>query len=515
MRLDQAFSDSFTRFPDSPAIIEGNRACTYSQLHARVERLAGALASRGVSSGGHVVYVSANSAVFAELTLACSRIGAVCEIHNIRLSDQTLLELIARSGASLAVLSADAWDRLGPHLPSSGSIETTVVFGHEEDLLDDAIPYEEFLEGAPAPPNQKPADDEDPVLMMFTSGTTGTPKGVLFSHRAIANRIAIDVESMGFSSGDSMLFVLPFFHTTCMSVFAVLSAGGTAVIGNSSDPRSIMETVNRYGITRIGLVPYHMRSLCSYVEEHGLTADTLELIIYGAEPASPDLIERCRDLLGCKLLQGYGMTEMASTVTILTPEDHEKRELLSMVGRPVPRTQVRIVNDEGLPCREGVVGEIQVKSPCAMSGYWKNAAASQEVMQDGWCSTQDMGYVDSDGYLTLSGRKNDLVVSGGENVYPSEVASCIESMGSFIADVAVTGVPDERWGESLAAFVVLEPGASVTEQDIQDYCTLQLGGFKKPRRVIFVDDLKRLVSGKVPKERLDELIALLKEDSPD
>ena len=263
MRLDQAFSDSFTRFPDSPAIIEGNRACTYSQLHARVERLAGALASRGVSSGDHVVYVSANSAVFAELTLACSRIGAVCEIHNIRLSDQTLLELIARSGASLAVLSADAWDRLGPHLPSSGSIETTVVFGHEEDLLDDAIPYEEFLEGAPAPPNQKPADDEDPVLMMFTSGTTGTPKGVLFSHRAIANRIAIDVESMGFSSGDSMLFVLPFFHTTCMSVFAVLSAGGTAVIGNSSDPRSIMETVNRYGITRIGLVPYHMRSLCS------------------------------------------------------------------------------------------------------------------------------------------------------------------------------------------------------------------------------------------------------------
>lgn len=355
MRLDQAFSDSFTRFPDSPAIIEGNRACTYSQLHARVERLAGALASRGVSSGGHVVYVSANSAVFAELTLACSRIGAVCEIHNIRLSDQTLLELIARSGASLAVLSADAWDRLGPHLPSSGSIETTVVFGYEEDLLDDAIPYEEFLEGAPAPPNQKPADDEDPVLMMFTSGTTGTPKGVLFSHRAIANRIAIDVESMGFSSGDSMLFVLPFFHTTCMSVFAVLSAGGTAVIGNSSDPRSIMETVNRYGITRIGLVPYHMRSLCSYVEEHGLTADTLELIIYGAEPASPDLIERCRDLLGCKLLQGYGMTEMASTVTILTPEDHEKRELLSTVGRPVPRTQVRIVNDEGvaLPGRSG------------------------------------------------------------------------------------------------------------------------------------------------------------------
>lgn len=150
-----------------------------------------------------------------------------------------------------------------------------------------------------------------------------------------------------------------------------------------------------------------------------------------------------------------------------------------------------------------------------MSGYWKNAAASQEVMQDGWCSTQDMGYVDSDGYLALSGRKNDLVVSGGENVYPSEVASCIESMGSFIADVAVTGVPDELWGESLAAFVVLEPGASVTEQDIQDYCTLQLGGFKKPRRVIFVDDLKRLVSGKVPKERLDELIALLKEDSPD
>lgn len=515
MRLDQAFSDSFRRFPDSLAIVEGNRACTYSQLHARVEKLAGALLSNGVGHGDHVIYISANSAVFVELTLACSRIGAVCEIHNIRLSDQALLELVARSGAPVAVLSVNAWGRLGSRLSLNNLIRTIIVCDCEENLPSRVIPYERLLEEASAPPDQESTDDADPMLMMFTSGTTGAPKGVLFSHSAIVNRIAIDVESMKFSSRDSMLFVLPFFHTTCMSVFAVLSSGGVAVIGGSSNPRSIIENTNRHGITRIGLVPYHMRSLCSYVEEHGLTADTLELIIYGAEPASPDLIERCRNLLGCKLLQGYGMTETASTVTVLTPEDHEKRELLSTVGRPVPNTQIRIVDDEGMPCPEGVVGEIQVTSPCVMSGYWKNAAATQEVLQDGWCSTQDMGFLDSGGYLTLSGRKNDLVVSGGENVYPAEVASCIESMGPFIADVTVTGVPDERWGESLVAFVVPEPGASVTEQDIQDHCTLKLGGFKKPRRIVFVDDLKRLASGKVPKERLNELIALLKESCPD
>lgn len=515
MRLDQAFSDSFKCFPNSLAVVEGDRTYTYSQLHDRVEKLADALSAHGVGHGDHVIYISANSAVFVELTLACSRIGAVCEIHNIRLSDQALLGLIEHSGATVAVLSADAWKRLGSRLPSDSSIETAIVFGCEESLPGNVIPYKRLLAEASMPPDQDAVDDEDPVLMMFTSGTTGTPKGVLFSHRAIISRIAIDVESMRFSSGDSMLFVLPFFHTTCMSVYAALAVGGTVVIGSSSDSRSIVETTNRYGITRIGLVPYHMRSLCSYVEEHGLTAETLDLIIYGAEPASPDLIERCRDLLGCKLLQGYGMTETASTVTILTPEDHEKRQLLSTVGKPVPNTQIRIVDNAGEICQEGTVGEIQVKNPCVMSGYWKNDIATQEVLQDGWCSTQDMGYLDSDGYLTLAGRKNDLVVSGGENVFPAEVASCIESMGPFISDVTVTGVPDERWGESLAAFVVLEPGAPITEQDIQDHCTLKLGGFKKPRQVVFVDDLKRLASGKVPKERLDELIALLKESCTD
>lgn len=511
MRLDQAFIDSFTRFPDSPAVVEGSCTYSYSQLRTRVERLAAALLANDVGKGDHVVYISANSAVFVELTLACSRIGAVCEIHNVRLSDQTLLELAEHTDASVAVLSVDAWERLGARLISNSPIETIIVFGCTNALPTGAIPYEELLRCSRPLPDQEPANDEDPVLMMFTSGTTGTPKGVLFSHRAIVNRIAIDMESMRFSSRDSMLFVLPFFHTTCMSVFAALAAGGTVVIGSSSSPRSIIETTNRLGITRVGLVPYHMRSLCSYVEEHGLAAETLELIIYGAEPASPDLIERCRNLLGCKLLQGYGMTETASTVTILTPEEHEKRWLLTSVGRPVPNTQIRIVNDEGVPCPVGVMGEIQVKSPCIMSGYWKNEAATQKVMKNGWCSTQDMGYLDADGYLTLSGRKNDLVVSGGENVYPAEVASCIESMGAFIDDVTVTGVPDDRWGESLVAFVVPEPGASVTEQEVQDYCALKLGSFKKPRQVVFVDDLKRLASGKVPKERLEELIALLKE----
>ena len=340
---------------------------------------------------------------------------------------------------------------------------------------------------------------EDPVFMLYTSGTTGLPKGVVFSQEAMVNRAQADVEGMRFSRDDIMLFVLPFYHVTCVSVFAVLLVGAQMVIGQSNKAPDIVSYVNRYGVTRVGLVPYHMRTLAAYVEAEHVTVDTLKLVIYGAEPAGPALLSRCRALLECDFLQGYGMTETASSVTVLLPEHHKDPRLLETAGVPLPGVEIRIVDEEGRVCPPGTSGEVVVKTNTLMLGYWNDLDQTARVVKDGWYYTEDIGFVDEDGFLTLVDRKNNLVITGGENVYPLEVSRCIASLGACIADVAVTGVPDERWGESLVAFVVRAPGAAVTEEDIVAHCADELGHYKKPKRVVFVDDLQRKSSARCPK----------------
>ena len=220
------------------------------------------------------------------------------------------------------------------------------------------------------------------------------------------------------------------------------------------------------------------------VETEHVTVDTLKLVIYGAEPAGPALLSRCRALLECDFLQGYGMTETASSVTVLLPEHHKDPRLLETAGVPLPGVEIRIVDEEGRVCPPGTSGEVVVKTNTLMLGYWNDLDQTARVVKDGWYYTEDIGFVDEDGFLTLVDRKNNLVITGGENVYPLEVSRCIASLGACIADVAVTGVPDERWGESLVAFVVRAPGAAVTEEDIVAHCADELGHYKKPKRVV-------------------------------
>lgn len=294
-----------------------------------------------------------------------------------------------------------------------------------------------------------------------------------------------------------------------MSVFAALSVGAQMVIGLSSKPEDIAEEVKAHGVTRVGLLPYHMRQLASFAERVGVRLPTLRLIIYGAEPADVSLVERCQRLFDCDFLCGYGMTETASTVTVLSPQHHKNVRLLSTVGTPVAGAQIRVVDECDAVCPPNVSGEVLVKCDTLMIGYDGNEEATARVVEDGWYRTQDIGFLNDDGFLTLVDRKDNMVITGGENVYPSEVARCIESLSESVEDVAVMGLPDERWGESLAAFVVLAEGSTLTADCIKKHCAERLGGFKKPRHVVFVNDLGRKAAGKIPKERLAELMDLL------
>lgn len=349
--------------------------------------------------------------------------------------------------------------------------------------------------------------------MFYTSGTTGIPKGVVFSHAAMMSRVRCDAGAMRFAEDDVMLFVLPFFHITCVSAFVVLHVGATMVVSASSKASSVVELIERHRVTRVGLVPFHLRAMAAHLEREGGALDSLKLVIYGAEPIEEGLLDRCKRLLGCDFLQGYGMTETASSVTLLLPEHHGDPRLRKTVGKPAPGMQVKVVDERGDACAAGVPGDVLVRTDTLMLGYWRDEERTGSAVRDGWYHTEDVGFLDENGFLTLVDRKKNLIITGGENVYPQEVCRCILELSDDVEDAVVCGVPDERWGESIAAFIVRRAGSPVTECDIVDHCAARLGRMKKPRYVAFTDNLDRSASGKVPRARIDELVGLLRATS--
>lgn len=507
--LVSLLDESARAYPDQTALCFRDREFTYREMHRRVDALAGALAGLGVGKGGFAAVVSANSNVTVEVLFACARLGAVCERYNVRLSPRVIAQLLARSEARVAFVSAALRPALAEALVGIGRTLMIVDVDGGAGAECGGVPrYEELLASADPVPSTGDVDDGDPAMLLYTSGTTGLPRGVLLSHGALLRRTAIDIEGMRFSHDDILLCELPLFHVTFVSTLATLALGARLVIADSHKPADIAADIVRTGATRTALVPCLMRGLADYVAREGIELDTLELVIYGGEPVEPELLEHCRRLLPCGFLQGYGMTETTAAITMLLPEHHEHPRLLPTVGKAVPGMEIRIVDDEGRACAAGVPGEVLVRTDTLMLGYYRDPARTAEAVQDGWYRTGDIGFLDAEGFLTLVDRKNNLVISGGENVYPLEVSRCIKALAGVV-DAVVAGVPDKRWGESLAAFVVRAEGSRISEADIVAHCARELGGYKKPHAVRFVDDLGRSASGKVSREQLEELKGLL------
>lgn len=490
--------------PDKVAICFKDRSFTFRDVKDRVDRLAGALADRGTERYGHVAVITSNSSACVEIIFACARLGAVCELYNTRLSALSIVELLQRSDADIVFLSRIMYDILIDHLEDVGRPLALVLLddaADEDGLLD----YESMVSEACARTAAVETSASDAAIMLYTSGTTGVPRGVLLSHEALLARIEIDTKEMWFTPDDVSLSVLPLFHVTCVTAFVALANGARLVIADSHKPEDVAAMIREHGVTRVGLVPFLLRALVDYVERESIDIDTLRLIVYGGEPIGLDLLTRCQRLLKCDFLQGYGMTETASAITMLLPEHHEHPRYLSTVGRVVPGMELKVVDREGETCPAGIAGEVLVKTKTLMLGYYRDPERTNDVIKDGWYCTGDIGILSEDGFLTLVDRKNNLVITGGENVYPLEVGRCIEAMGDDIVDVAVVGIPDAVWGETLAAFVVRKEGSSVSESDIVAHCAHRLGGYKKPHKVLFVPSLDRNASGKIPKGYLEKL----------
>jgi len=514
MLLTDILDNSVRKHPDKCAIRYGSASYSYSQLAERVEALAQALAARGVGKGDHIALVCANSNAYIEALFACARLGAVSVHFNLRLSPQVIMQMLERDDFKMVFCSCSRTDIFALLQERLGS--DTVLVAVDAENVAGALCYEQLLQSGtaggpvgadairPPLPSVQPSDT---ACMLFTSGTTGLPRGVLHSHQGVTLQVMRLAVECRVGHDETVLCVLPLFHTIMVSALQALYVGAELVIGNSTRPADLAELIAAHQVTRVTLVPYLMRRLACYVDANQLSLDSLQSITYGAEPMTPELMAYCQQQLGCEFYEGYGMTETFASVTMLTPEQHCDLRNLTTVGKPVLGVQLKLIDQAGAEAAVGRPGEILVKTDALMQGYWRDEEQTRQAIQDGWYHTGDIGSIDAQGFLRLLDRKQNMVISGGENIYPLEVSRCIRQMSDDVEDTEVFGVPDADWGEALVAAVVLKPGSQLSAQDIIDYSGRNLACYKKPKHVCFVKEIPRSETGKTMLDTLKQQVA--------
>ena len=491
--------------PDAPMLSEGDRTLSWGDLYRRARRVSRALASEGVVTGDRVVFLQRNSIEYFEVFFACALMGAVPVAVNWRLAPVEMADIIEDSGAPVAFFGADYADAVKDIAPRTADVRAWVPLDGLDAWLD------AHAEEDPPDPGFEPGPD-DVVTQLYTSGTTGLPKGVMIAARNLS-AILSEADKVFVIDADTVSMVaMPLFHIGGTGwALAGMSRGGHSVIVRDIDPASVLALIERHRITETFVVPAVLMFLLATPELATTDVSSLRTVFYGAAPISEDVLVRSIAALGCDFAQVYGLTETTGAITSLLPGDHDpdgpRARLLQSAGRPFDHVQLRIVDpDTGAELPVGKVGEVWTRSDQNMLGYWNKPDATDAVLSDdGWFRTGDAGWVDAEGYLLLHDRIKDMIVTGGENVYPAEVENALNAHPA-VADAAVIGVPDDKWGETVKAIVVRAPGAAgdddALEADIIASTRERLAHYKCPTSVAFVDVLPRNPSGKILKREL-------------
>jgi long-chain acyl-CoA synthetase len=471
------------RHGDIDAIRENGRRITYAELDAASTELANGLISVGVQRGDRVAILDKNSAAYIELLFALAKMGAVAAPVNWRLVPREVQQIVGDAGARLLVV--------GEELRSSADGVAARVLGFDE------LPRV----AGPDPHGDGPSDV---VWQLCTSGTTGVPKGAMLTSANLFSCVAgISIEAPEMHEGSRCLVAMPLYHIGgCGWAVACMWAGGTLVVVREIVPAELLKTIVDERVEIAFLVPAVLLFLTQVPGVETVDFGAMRRIFYGASPITPELLTRCIELFGCQFTQIYGLTETTGAVTSLRHEDHIGDRLLSC-GRPNLGVDVRILAPDGTELGAGDVGELVVRTEQNMAGYYGRIQETAEVLDDGWFHTGDACSMDADGYLYIRDRVKDMIVSGGENVYPVEVEAVVAEHPD-IADVAVIGVPDHRWGETVKAIVVRKPGSSLTAEELIDFCRDRLAGYKRPTSVDFLESIPRNPTGKVLKRMLRE-----------
>ena len=484
----------------SPAVTFGEHTITYRELDTRSSQAANALHSVGVRRGDRVAILSKNSPAFYELVFACSKIGAIMTGLNWRLAPPEI-EAIVADAAPAVILVADEQRPLLTEAASAFPTLRTVISLDTE--------YEPWIAAYSTDDPMVPGSPDDVVLLLYTSGTTGVPKGVELTNTnmSYSRLLAFDVWHFGPQSVN--LVGMPMFHIGGIGYgMSAVIAGGHTILMRDNDAPSIISAIARHRVTHAFFVPAVIQSIVSAPEIEHVDVSSLMLINYGAAPISEAVLTRAIAVLGCEFTQSYGMTETAGTIVSLPPSDHQPNDpdrvaLLRSCGKALPFVEIGLFDPTtGQQVPTGQVGEIWVRSEMVMRGYRNNPTETATAVVNGeWLRTGDAAYANAEGYLFLFDRYKDMIVSGGENIYPAEVENALYDHPS-IAEVAVIGIPHERWGESPNAVVVLRPGAELTAEALIEFARQRLARYKCPTTVTFIDALPRNASGKILKKDL-------------
>lgn len=495
----QIIDRSVAEYPDRTAIVCGATRLTYRELEERSSRFALALERDGVRPGDPVAVISRNCAEFLVAELAILKLGAVVVKINWRFSPDEIQYLLQLNQIRHAVAQYERKDWA----------HTVWERNHDEIRFylinpdhDGRSPFDKAIDSIPSAQGFTPraVELDAPAFRAHTSGTTGKPKCVLHTHGRMLDELRSCLSVLAFAPGEVYQIISQLFHISSMGAYLTLASGGTLVLMSRFEPTEYLESLERERVTGIGVIPVVLKRLLEHPDLGRYDLSSLKFLNYSTCPMSPALLDEAMRKLSCRFYQPYGMTEMASILTVLSPEDHSSdggRHLPS-VGRPIPGAQVRIEAADGSPCPPGQTGEIVARGPGQMLGYYRaDPELNASVLRDGWYHTGDVGWLDEDGFLYVSGRKDDMIISGGENIYPKEIVDVIMELTGDVAEAAVYGMPDDEWGERVKASVVLLPGSALTPERLRAYCLASMPRYKVPKEIEFLPELPKNSTGKV------------------
>jgi acyl-CoA synthetase (AMP-forming)/AMP-acid ligase II len=488
--------------PDRIALTFEGRGTTFADLDRRASRVANGLRADGLEPGARIALLDKNSDAFFEILFGAAKAGMVLVAVNWRLAPPEVAYVVNDARAEILFVGRDFFRLVEKIRDELTTVQTVVALDAEHASWE---PYAAWRDRRPEADPGLPLDPDDTAIQMYTSGTTGHPKGAELTHANLLALLPAATRELGtWDDADVSLVAMPLFHIAGSGWALVgLYAGARNVVLREVAPAEILRAIPAERVTKALFVPAVMLFLLQTPGSETTDFASLRLIVYGASPIPLDLLRRALQVFRCDFAQVYGLTETTGAVTYLGPEEHqlEGAPRMRSCGRPLPTAEIRVVDPEGRDCPPGEVGEIVVRSRQVMKGYWRRPRETAGAIRDGWFHSGDAGYFDEDGYLYVHDRLKDMIVSGGENVYPAEVESALFGHPA-VADVAVIGVPDDRWGEAVMALVVRKPGTAVTAEALVAHARLHIAGYKVPKSVAFVDALPRNPTGKLLKREL-------------
>jgi fatty-acyl-CoA synthase len=481
------------------------RCTSFAEFDLNTNRVANGLRALGVKPGERIAYLGKNSDIFFELLLGATKAKVVMAPVNWRLAGPEIAFIVADCKAPVLFVGPEFISqvhKVTPQLPDLRTVITTEGGAPE---------WQDFTSWRDAQSADDPKVDvraSDIAIQLYTSGTTGKPKGAMLAHANLLNLVNAGNEERPdwnkWTTDDVSLVAMPVFHIGG-SGWGVMGLyhGAKGVIAREFDPTKVLDFFEQSGITKLFMVPAAMQFVVRQPRAREVDFSKLKYMLYGASPIPAALLKECIEVFKCGFVQMYGMTETTGTIVALPPEDHvEGLERMRSAGKALPGVELAILDVNGNKLPPGEVGEIATRSGSNMAGYWNLPEATARTLdRDGWLRTGDAGYMDKDGYLYIHDRIKDMIISGGENIYPAEVESAICDHPD-VAEVAVVGVPDDKWGEAVKAIVVMKPGKAATPSDIINFTRERIAAFKTPKSVEFIQALPRNASGKILRRHL-------------